>query len=196
MSSSLTARDKRVAEWWWQDLVGYSGQRPDHKSSQVYMKTLMDIAAADGVLHEKELKYVLGMASVGGKFLGIVLQEYISLYKLGQDEQLIKELEAYRPGSSIDTQTMFNDTDMAYVSSTRPSLIYFAYHAASADGELHPKELEAIRAVAKKLGSSDEEIQKVLAVCDEEEKLRKKRISILYPVGLGTAINSYQEKFS
>ncbi|CAF1380911.1 unnamed protein product [Rotaria sordida] len=147
MSSSLTARDKRIAEWWWQDLVGFSGQRPNHKCSHVYMKTLIDIAAADGVLHEKELKYVLGMASVGG-----------------QDEHLIKELEAYRPGTSIDTQKMFNDTDTAYVASTRPSLVYFAHRAASADGELHPKELEAIHAVAKKLGSSDEEIQKILLV--------------------------------
>ena len=48
------------------------------------------------------------------------------------------------------------------------------------------REVEAIAAVAKYLGMSDDKFQELLALYKEEEELRQKRIAFLFP-------NSYAE---
>ena len=75
MSSEISARERRVAEWWFQDTLGYKGPLPSGNSELIYMKILMNLAAADGVFHEEERKWVLGFASNCGKsILSVVIR--------------------------------------------------------------------------------------------------------------------------
>lgn len=67
MSDNISLRERRVAEWWFQDTLAHKGRLPSGKSALIYMKILMDLSAADGVYHDEERKWVLGFASTCGK---------------------------------------------------------------------------------------------------------------------------------
>jgi hypothetical protein len=45
MSADASARIKRVAEWRFQDTLGYSGMLPNGNYALVYIQTIMDVAA-------------------------------------------------------------------------------------------------------------------------------------------------------
>lgn len=76
------------------------------------------------------------------------------------------------------------------------SLVYFAFRAAAADGVLHPKEVQAIAALGKRLGVNDEKIEEIRALCAEEEQFRQKRVSVLFPTGVHTSIKAYADHFA
>jgi hypothetical protein len=152
----------------------------------------------DGVFAKGEREWILGFASTVGKFLEIILgqQFYVSMSNVGINEGIIKQLEAYEPGTSQDANSMFSDVNKAYVKDARLGLLFHAFRASSADGELHQKEVEVIYNIGKKLGVNDEKIKELHALSNEEDTMRKKRLSILFPQGLGTSLKSYKEQFS
>ena len=84
---------------------------------------------------------------------------------------------------------------MEYVKKARFSILYYGLRAASADGELHSKEREAVRKLARKLNVSDEQLQQIHAFIDEENKLIEKRAKIIFPDGLDVLLEVYDEKF-
>ena len=65
----------------------------------------------------------------------------------------------------------------------RFTILYYGLRAASADGELHPKELEAIHKLAKQLNVSEEEVQQIRSLINEENKLIEKRAKTIFPDG-------------
>jgi uncharacterized tellurite resistance protein B-like protein len=73
------------------------------------------------------------------------------------------------------------------------SLIYNAFRAAGADGEVHEKEAQAISALGKKLGATDEQIEKVRVLYDDDVKLRKKRAVTLVPQSLHTVLSEMKK---
>lgn len=77
MDAELSVRDKRITEWWFQETLGHSGQLPKGNFMLVYMKTLIDVTAADGVLTKSERDWILGFASTSGKILQIIHQQMI-----------------------------------------------------------------------------------------------------------------------
>ena len=89
----------------------------------------------------------------------------------------------------------FQDTDMEYVKKARFSILYYGIRAASADGELHAKERDAVSKLAKRLDVSDEELQQIHLFVDEENKLIEKRAKIIFPDGLDVLLKVYDEKF-
>jgi uncharacterized membrane protein YebE (DUF533 family) len=56
MSADQSERERTVAEWFFQGELGHKGQRPKPEVALIYMKTLIDVAAADGTLNEEERK--------------------------------------------------------------------------------------------------------------------------------------------
>jgi hypothetical protein len=84
---------------------------------------------------------------------------------------------------------------MEYVKNARFSILYYGLRAASADGELHAKELEAVHKLAKKMNVSDEQVQQIRSFIDEENKLIEKRAKTIFPDGLGQLLRVYDEKF-
>ncbi len=63
------------------------------------------------------------------------------------------------------------------------SLIYNGVRAASTDGELYQKEVEAIRTLGKKFDLTEEKIQQVHLLTEEDVNLRHKRVKVLFPEG-------------
>ena len=107
---------------------------------------------------------------------------------------MIQQIEAYKPAESKEgVKILEHDSNRDYVKLNRLSLIYNAFRAAGADGEVHEKEAEAICALGKKLGVTDEQIQQVQALYDDEVKLRKKRATTLVPKSLDTVLNEFKK---
>ncbi len=54
MSSRKKSRDRLIFDWYVKDVLGFSSGPPiQDTGQQVYMKTLIDVAGADGVLSEQ-----------------------------------------------------------------------------------------------------------------------------------------------
>ncbi|CAF3152014.1 unnamed protein product [Rotaria sp. Silwood2] len=166
MSTELSARDKMVTQWFFRDQVCHDGQIATPEAVLFYMRTLMDVASADGILTQKEREWIMGFA-----------------IQCGASENTLDQLRAYQPGISKDVKTLFQDLNLPHGEMSRFGLIYFGLQAASADGELHSKELEGIHALEKKMGLTDQEIKQVHELYEENEKLRQKRAAVLYPKG-------------
>ena len=78
----------------------------------------------------------------------------------------------------------------------RMGLIYYGFRAAAADGELHAKEFAAIRTVANKLGLTDEQVNQVHSLYEEENALRQKRASVLFPGGFDHVLSEFDKRNS
>ncbi len=113
---------------------------------------------------------------------------------IGYPDEVIEQLKAYHPVRAREgVQILESKIDQDYVKLSRLSMIYNAFRAAGADGELPEKEVEAIAALGKKLGATDKEIEQVRALYDDDEKLRKKRASVLTPQSLDTVLNEFKK---
>lgn len=84
---------------------------------------------------------------------------------------------------------------MEYVRQARFSILYYGLRAASADDELHEKELEAVFQLAEKLNVSKEQVAEIRSFIDEENKLIEKRAKTLFPDGLEKLLDVYDKKF-
>ncbi|WP_371357653.1 TerB family tellurite resistance protein [Hydrocoleum sp. CS-953] len=62
--------------------------------------------------------------------------------------------------------------------------IYYAIKACSADAEYHKNEQAYVRKMAGLIGVSEEEVTQLEAMYFEEERLREKRVKLLFPDGL------------
>jgi len=67
MSDELSERDLIIVNWYLNDALGHKGQTPIPEAAFVYTKALIDVASADGVLDEAELKWIIGFAVSIGK---------------------------------------------------------------------------------------------------------------------------------
>ena len=107
----------------------------------------------------------------------------------------IEELQAYQPERCERVLDLFQDLDVTSPTVSRTGLIYNGFRAASADGELHEKELQAIRILAKKLDLTDEQIEQCRLLTEEDEKLRRKRAKILFPEGFDNFLTHFTEQY-
>jgi len=61
--------DNVIANWYFNDLLGHKGKLPSPSFGMFYMKALMDVVAADGVISDEERKWVVGFAAIWGKLI-------------------------------------------------------------------------------------------------------------------------------
>jgi hypothetical protein len=59
--------NKVVGEWYFNDLLGYKGQLPSPSYGLFYLKCLMDVVAADGVISDEERKWIIGFGAISGR---------------------------------------------------------------------------------------------------------------------------------
>jgi uncharacterized tellurite resistance protein B-like protein len=71
-------------------------------------------------------------------------------------------------------------------------LVYNLFRTLGADHEIHPDELDIIHRMAEKLGVTREQVQQIKDLYEEEEKLRRKRASLLFPHGFNDVLIEYQ----
>jgi hypothetical protein len=115
---------------------------------------------------------------------------------VGVSQNRLDELQAYQPGKCEYVQNIFQDLDLTSPRVNRMGLIYNGFRAASADGKLHPKELEAIRILGKKLDLTNEQIEQCRLLTEEDQKLRQKRAKILFPEGFDSFLTNFTDEYS
>jgi hypothetical protein len=114
---------------------------------------------------------------------------------VGVSQDDLEKLQSYHPGECEYVQNIFEDLDIICPSVNRMALIYNGFRAASADGVLHPKELEAIHTLAKKLDLTNEQIEQCRLLTEEDEKLRQKRAKILFPEGFDNFLTNFTKQY-
>jgi hypothetical protein len=62
-------------------------------------------------------------------------------------------------------------------------IVYQAIKASAADGDYSPQEHEKICEMAKLLGVTSEVVEQLVELHKEEERLREKRIKLIFPNG-------------
>ena len=135
---------------------------PEAPDWEIFAKSLLTCASGDGVLADSERQWVVGFASAYG-----APEEFVDMLRAWQPDGVVKErLESRETGRK-----------------SRRSLLYLAIHACSADGEYHPGEQAAVRAVAAQLGIGEDVVGQIEAVVAEEAALKAKRLRLLYDEG-------------
>ncbi len=108
---------------------------------------------------------------------------------------MVDELRTYQPSSNTEAfKVLQSHMDQNYVKLTRRSMIYNALRAAGADGVLNKAELEAIYDFAKHLDVTAEQVRQVQDLYEEEQKMREKRMAILFPHGFDTVLKAFDEQ--
>ncbi|CAF1304948.1 unnamed protein product [Rotaria sp. Silwood1] len=170
---SKQAVDQLITQWIYYDYFQYKNRPPKGNINAKYAKALLDVAGADGILTEAERKWILGYAAIRG-----VKQEELDI------------LKQYKIGSEDTTAIFNNDSKLKIAEHFQAELIYDGLRAAAADGALKTRELDAIDALAKKLGMTDEKFQELLELYRQEEEHRQKRIALLFPKTYAEAIKA------
>lgn len=67
MAFNVTKRNELIGHWYFNDLLGHKGQLPTPTVGLFFMKNLMNIAAGDGTLSDRERQWVVGYAAACGK---------------------------------------------------------------------------------------------------------------------------------
>jgi uncharacterized tellurite resistance protein B-like protein len=122
-------------------------------------KAFKVVLAADGVLHPKELQ---------------AYRDACRTY--GATDELLQELEAFDPmGASI--AQVFDGMDLSRIPAR--GRLYDVIKAARADGDDAVAEQTAVREAARVLGVSDDVVDLLRGLVDEEEQLRARRLQAL-----------------
>jgi len=114
---------------------------------------------------------------------------------LGITQEDLDVLKDYKLGSENTTAIFNNNSKLKTAEHFQAELIYDGFRAASADGPLKAREIDAISAVAKFLGMSDDKFQDLLALYKDEEELRQKRIALLFPKTYGEAVKQIDSHY-
>ncbi len=188
------ASNQVVGQWYFNDLLGYKGKLPSATFGHFYVKCLMDIVAADGVIKDEEREWVVGFAAISGKsrYIKRIIINWIN--KIGYPDEVLEEAKKYQPSNRKEgVEVLQADLDKDYVKLNRLSLVYNALHAAGADGDINKQEFQAIKTFSKKLGVTQEQIEKVQDLYNNDIKLRKKRAAVLTPKSLTTVLSQFKK---
>jgi hypothetical protein len=115
---------------------------------------------------------------------------------LGASQADLEQIQSYQPKGMGDILKIFKiESGHAHAKHGLLSLIYDGFRAAGADEELHPKEVEAIYALGKVLGASEEQVKQLYGVYEDEQRVRRKRLSILFPKGANIALSEVEKNY-
>lgn len=159
MTTDAEAR-QRIAKWYYRDLWGWDYEKiptafnEEHLS---FLKLILLVANGDGALTAAERDWVIGRAAV-----------------VGAPEEVLAELERY--GAEED----FNELIPQVVGTSLPhtAVLYMAIKAASSDGEYHTEERATVHKMAHAMGVSEADVVDLESLCEDEERLRKRRIEL------------------
>ena len=157
MSAELATR------WVYREDVGFRQGAPV-VALHHYLMALLVCANGDGQLTAEEREWVVGRCAAlrGPDWLIDTLQRYPAnediATVIGREEHLPKEAPR--------------------------SLVFDAFRACAADGDLSPAEVQTIRKMAKVLGVPDEVVTQLGEQFAAEQALRQKRLQLIWPEGV------------
>jgi hypothetical protein len=114
---------------------------------------------------------------------------------LGLNTEELDHLKDYKLNSEDSTTPFNSESTLKVAEHFRADLIYNGLRAAAADGALKQREIDAIAALAKKMGINDEKFQAILGIYKEEEEERQKRIALLFPKSYGEAMKAIDKHY-
>jgi len=163
MSSEIGIVRDLTAKWYYKELWNWDlDEICIGPVREVFLKSLMVCANGDGRLTAAERNWVVGRAAAGGA-----------------PESLLNELNDYQANEDIKTLVSSTLT----TDKSRRAVVYFAIKAASADGEYHGSERNAVRSAAAAMDVSLDVVEQIESLCADEERLKEKRISLCFPDG-------------
>ncbi|UJR30816.1 hypothetical protein I4U23_018334 [Adineta vaga] len=179
MANNSTDRVVTTAHWVFKDNYDLDNIITKDNVMLNYISAMIEVASADGILSDVERRWITGYANA-----------------TGVSQKDIDQLQNYQPKGMSDVLKIFTlENGHAHAKYGQLSMIYDAFRAAGSDGELHPKEIEAIYALGKVLGASEEQMKQLHEVYEEEQRIRRKRLSILFPQGSHTALTEVEKSY-
>ncbi len=149
--------------WINEEFYGFTQPVPP-ETDRNYFKALFIVANGDGVITEKERKWIVGFAAAQGA-----------------SPAVIDELQKYSGNDDLNSLLSADPTlDPKYTA--RP-LIRDAILAASADDEYSSAERETVLKLAKQLGVSEDVVSQIEQSVTQVKKLRQQEIELLFPEG-------------
>jgi hypothetical protein len=163
MSSDIGIARELTAKWYYKELWDWNLDKIcTGPVREVFLKSLMVCANGDGELTAAERSWVIGRAAAGGA-----------------PDSLLNELRDYEANEDINTLV----SSTLATNKSRGAVVYFAIKAASADGEYHGDERDAVRNAAASMDIPLDTVEQIESICAEEERLKAKRISLCFPDG-------------
>lgn len=117
---------------------------------------------------------------------------YIDFSFAGVTEEILDLAEKYKPNVEDGTVPYHSKSGLQHAKYAQLWLFYDGFRAAAAGGELTQDKITAIHALAKKMLIDEDKIKQVQEIFDQEEALRKKRMQLLFPSGVITAIKEVE----
>ncbi|UJR29847.1 hypothetical protein I4U23_017390 [Adineta vaga] len=173
-ASTVTLRDV-VGDWIFKHFW-HSDMRPSNMLVCEYTKILMNVAAADGVLADEERKWILG------NFLA----------KGGSDD-MYTFFKNYNPSKAEIDATL--DVRPTFAHEVSRAIIFEAIQAASADGDLHKEERNAVYRLGRSMKLEDSEIEQIEKLVETETAHRNKVVDTLFPKGIKGACDDSIHEF-
>lgn len=159
----------RASEWYVRFVHGFAPVPADEQHLSAYlhdvktfMQALLICANGDGKITSAERDWVTGFCSA-----------------MGGSEAMVREIAAYPADEDIELVVNRGHR----VNRARHSVVYNAIRACSADGELHAGEVATIKKMAAALGVTEQAVEDLRALYDDEEKLKARRQELIYPGG-------------
>lgn len=150
---------KLGSSWTFSWFFGFT-QIPTDEDCCIYMKSVLCCAKGDGVLTQAEKDWAIGFCA-----------------SWGVAEWVIEELQKYEANEALEEVVARSPQ----VSIAQRDLLLTAIRACAADGEYHQAEKAKVRQMASILGVSEEIVEQLEQLQQEEAALRRKRINLLYP---------------
>lgn len=110
----------------------------------------------------------------------------------GVPEEILDLAEKYKPNVEDGTVPYHTKSGLQHAKHAQLWLFYDGFRAAAGGGELTQDKITAIYSLAKKMLIDEAKIKQVQEIFDQEEELRKKRMELLFPNGIITAIKEVE----
>ena len=147
-----------ASRWWLNSEFGFN-DIPPAEAQVVLQRAIMVCAKGDGDLSQKERDWIVGFGAVCNLSGG--------------------DIEAVRSyAADDDIASLVGSNPIVQQFGKRPGL-YFAIRAAKSDGDLAEGEVATIERLAEQMGESAGTVQDIVALVEEEDALRARRLSLL-----------------
>lgn len=157
----MTTNVGQLARTWLSNEVWGIAPREDQDLAAI-AKAVLICAQGDGHLSPAERDWILGAYAARGV-----------------PAELIDELRTYE--GKEDLAAVLAGTSVQHAAPR--VVVYLALQACAADGTLHERELATIVKMGGLIGVSEDVVQQLRAVFEEEQAVRRKRIALAFPDG-------------
>jgi hypothetical protein len=151
---------KKLGQSWIFNWFFGFNQIPTNEDSCIYMKSVLCCAKGDEVLSSEEKNWAIGFCA-----------------SWGVEDWVIDELKAYEADEPLEEVIARSPQ----VSMAQRDILLSAIWACAANKEYHEKEKAKIRHMASILGVTEEMVEQLEQLQQEESALRQKRMQLLYP---------------